>query len=194
MQNKNVVVKNNTLGYRGCPAGQVSGCQTGFTLIELLVVVLIIGILTAVAVPQYQKAVMRSRLVNLKLLAASITQAQEVYYLANGQYATNFEELDIDMPGGKDNESTDRYVYDWGMCYLVPKGASGRDSFVGCVNQQISIEYQQRFAHSVDLANKRTCFALTSDENALQNKVCQADTGALSYSEGPSYFGWKYER
>ena len=72
--------------------------KQAFTLIELLVVVLIIGILAAVAVPQYQKAVWKSRNVQLKTLLASLSQAQEAYYMVNGKYAQNFEELDIDIP------------------------------------------------------------------------------------------------
>ena len=90
-------------------------CNQGFTLIELLVVVLIIGILAAVAVQQYQKAVYKSRFATLKHLTTALAQAQEVYYLANGQYATKIADLDIDLPGGKDEtKSTDNiYYYDW---------------------------------------------------------------------------------
>ena len=66
-----------------------------FTLIELLVVVLIIGILTAIAVPQYQKAVYKSRFVELINLTNHIRDEQEVFYLANGRYAEDCEELPL---------------------------------------------------------------------------------------------------
>ncbi len=67
----------------------------GFTLIELLVVLLIIGILTAVAVPMYQKAIWKSRVAQLRTSVSALVKAQEVFYLANGRYATKFSELDI---------------------------------------------------------------------------------------------------
>jgi prepilin-type N-terminal cleavage/methylation domain-containing protein len=68
----------------------------GFTLIELLVVVLIIGILAAIAIPQYRVAVAKSKLMPALPNLKAIGNAQELYYLYHGQYGS-FQSLDINL-------------------------------------------------------------------------------------------------
>ena len=71
----------------------------GFTLIELLVVVLIIGILAAMAMPQYFKAMERSRMTEAVTLLANIAQAQQRKYMQINAYAENYSGLDVAPKG-----------------------------------------------------------------------------------------------
>lgn len=70
----------------------------GFTLIELLVVVLIIGILSAVALPQYTTAVEKARSAEALTLMSSIRYAAERYRLQKDAWPASFNVLDVEIP------------------------------------------------------------------------------------------------
>ena len=71
----------------------------GFTLIELLVVVLIIGILAAIALPQYEKAVLKSQAAEGLAMMKSLAPAVEEYVLTTGTLPTSWDNLSI-RPSG----------------------------------------------------------------------------------------------
>ncbi|WP_428897885.1 prepilin-type N-terminal cleavage/methylation domain-containing protein [Parelusimicrobium proximum] len=72
--------------------------EKGFTLIELLVVVLIIAILAAVALPQYTAAVEKSKATQAFVMAKALGESAERYYLANDEWPTRFDQLDVTVP------------------------------------------------------------------------------------------------
>src|SRR5688572_27969695 len=73
--------------------GPVPSWQDGFTLIELIVVVALIGILTAVALPNYRVAIQTSKEAVLKEDLFQLRSLLDQYYADKGKYPPSLETL-----------------------------------------------------------------------------------------------------
>lgn len=144
----------------------------GFTLIELLVVILIIGILAAVALPQYKKAVLRSKFATIKDSARVIFEAEQRYYMIYGTYISNWRNLDIDIPIEG--------------CFVNPGAYVVCDLYSG---KNIAAEYVLSFK------GQRRCDAFPADETSIGNQICKLETGKKESdfcSDNSVYCGYYY--
>ncbi len=133
----------------------------GFTLIELLIVVLIIGILAAIALPQYKMAVGKAKFAELKSRARTVNEAMHRFYLIHNEYPSALSDLDVTF---QDNDVS---------CYPMKSTkyfACYRKIFGVTINYYILKENYQSYL----------CYVYNPDLNHPANILCAKEAHARS--------------
>ena len=159
--------------------------KLGFTLLELLVVVLIIGILAAIALPQYKMATLKAKYARAKQTASDIKKAYEFYYTIHNEFPTKFSELGF---ANKFDDSSSITTSGGYTCRFDNKYHA-----ISCDITKLSyvINFYTYFTTKITTQ----CQAKTTDTSDIYNKLCQQETGKIAAEAkcvGTSYCYYLY--
>ena len=143
--------------------------QKGFTLVELLVVVLIIGILTAIAMPNYTRAIEKSRATEAMNIVKAANDAVYSYAAERGICPASFDKLIIEIPGTVSGTTITAKYYTYQLNAATNANIPGT-SCGGVVAERIGGSYKIWNPYKVinDTSKKRT-LACTGDEGVCKS-------------------------
>ena len=149
--------------------------KIGFTLLELLIVVLIIGILAAVALPQYNKAVNKAKFAKLQSTVSSLSDAYREYVLIHGKSPKYFNDLSFTLPDNfqltfDENKITCMTSDDMSCClqrYYYGSSNNYEFGYIACYDKNLTFGYYQSlFSREGEPVNEQCCIAKNGNEKA----------------------------
>ena len=136
------------------------------------------------ALPQYQLAVLKARFTELQTVSSSLSKMVEMYYMANGAYPTHWTDLDITIPGCKEEGSLYDLVCQKIRIDLNEKNFMGWDSvertsgsYTTPQNNNVQYYYYFLNAENSDVsAGKFLCQGHTDNGKKLCRSLCGSET------------------
>ncbi len=170
-----------------------------FTLIELLVVVLIIGILSAIALPQYEKAVTKTRIMTGMPIGRALATALDEYYLANTDgYTAIYDNLVLSVPPNFTDKDGNAYAkvtagselyYDAGKTgqkmFKILAGGKVQYSYLLPNGKKINIYFYAKDATADNGDYKGRIYCTGESNAAVATAYCKAIGGI---QDGSKYF------
>lgn len=160
----------------------------GFTLIELLVVIIIIGILSAIALPSFLNQANKARQSEARTYVGSINRAQQAHFMERGnQFASEITALGLGI-----QSSTENYTY----TLLVDNDAADPSAVGRAESQDTTLMDFAGFVWVDDIgagdATERTTLAILceSETGATQVTATEPKAGAQT-DEGSCPAGWR---
>ena len=150
----------------------------GFTLIELLVVIIIIGILSAIALPSFLSQASKAKEAEAKQLIGAANRAQQAYYLERNQFAPDFASLGISIKTSTNN-----------FTYAVDTTGGSTSAIVRNVSYPRDSKALRAYTGAVELDNVNTgmmaavtilCQSQVASVGDPAGVVANAATGTLS--------------
>jgi type IV pilus assembly protein PilE len=114
----------------------------GISLIELLIVIVIIGIMAAIAYPNYRQFAARAKRTEAKAALLQIAQNQERFYLQNNTYTTDMTRLGFPVGAG--------FITDSDSYSVTVTAADANDFSAAATYQRVDAEAGKCLTFNID--------------------------------------------